>query len=88
MSPWADMKIKTKNLKKWRYVYSKFGLHKDLVLKTSKREWRIEWCKWKKLHMERHYEASHILFLESTAQFMSLQICISFLIIYSGSNAW
>ena len=29
--------------------------------------------------MERHYEGSHILFLESRAQSMALQICISFL---------
>ena len=27
--------------------------------------------------MERHYEGSHTLFLESRAQSMSLQICIS-----------
>ena len=32
-----------------------------------------------KKHMERHYEGSHILFLESSAQSMALQICISFL---------
>ena len=36
--------------------------------------------------MDRHYEGSHILFLESTAQSMSIQICISFFTIYSGSN--
>ena len=29
--------------------------------------------------MERHYEGSPILFLESRVQSMSLQICISFL---------
>ena len=29
--------------------------------------------------MERHYEGSHILFLESRAQSMALEICISFL---------
>ena len=31
------------------------------------------------LHMERHYEGSHISFLESRAQSMSLQICLAFL---------
>ena len=29
--------------------------------------------------MERRYEGSHILFLESRAQSMSLQICLAFL---------
>ena len=29
------------------------------------------------LHMEKHYEGSNILFLESTVHSMSLQICIS-----------
>ena len=38
--------------------------------------------------MDRHYEGINILFLESTAHSMSLQICISFLIIYSGSKIW
>ena len=36
--------------------------------------------------MERHYEGSNILFLESRAQFMYLQVCISFFTIYSESN--
>ena len=53
-------------------------LNQDLILKKPKREVRLEWWKWKKLHMERHYEGSHILFLESKAQSMSLPICISF----------
>ena len=42
----------------------------------------------KKLNMEGHYEDSHILFLESRVQSMSLQICISFLTIDSGSKIW
>ena len=42
----------------------------------------------KKLHMERHFEDIQILFLESRAHSMSLQICISFFVIYSGSNNW
>ena len=36
--------------------------------------------------MERHYEGSNILFLESRAQSMYLQVCISFFTIYSESN--
>ena len=36
--------------------------------------------------MERHYEGSHILFLEFRAQSTSLQIFISLFTIYSGSN--
>ena len=38
--------------------------------------------------MERHYEGNNILFLESRAHSRSLQICISFVTIYSGSNIW
>ena len=36
--------------------------------------------------MERHYDDSHILFLESRAQSIPLQICISLFTIRSGSN--
>ena len=49
-------------------------LNQDLILKKPKREVRLEWWKWKKLHMERHYEGSHILFLESKAQSMSTDL--------------
>ena len=56
-----------------------FAWHVDLILKTPKAEIKLEWWKWKKLHMERRYEGSHILFLESRAQSMSLQICLAFL---------
>ena len=38
--------------------------------------------------MEGHDEGSHVLFLESRAQSMSLQICIRFFTIYNGSNIW
>ena len=38
--------------------------------------------------MERDYEGSNILFLESRAHSTSLQIWISFFTIYSGSNTW
>ena len=86
MSPWADMEIKTKNSKNGVTSTVNLALHKNLVLKTPKREVRSEWWKWKNLHMERHYEGSHILFLESRAQSMPMQICISFFTIYSESN--
>ena len=39
------------------------------------------------LHMEGHYEGSNILFSESRA-LISLQVCISFFTIYSGSKIW
>ena len=86
MSPWADMKIKTKKAKYGGTSTENLALHKDLIFKTPKREVRLEWWKWKTLHMERHYEGSHILFLESTAQSMYIQIWISFFTVYSGSN--
>ena len=86
MSPWAEMKMKTKNAKNGVISTVNLALHKDLILKTPKREVRLEWSEWKKLHMERHYEGSHILFLEYRAQSMCLQICISFITIYSGFN--
>ena len=82
------MKIKTKNAKNSVTSAVNLALHKGLILKTLKREVRLEWWKWKKLHMERHYKGSDILFLESGAQSMSLQICTSFFAIYSGSNIW
>ena len=85
---WADMKIKTKNTKSGVTSTVNLALHKDLILKTAKREVRLEWWKWRKLHMERYYEGNHILFLESRGQSMSLQICTSFLPIYSGSDIW
>ena len=71
-SPWADVKIKTKNAKNGVTLTVNLALLKDLVLKTPKREVRLEWGKWKKLDMESHYEGSHIVFLESRTQSMSL----------------
>ena len=88
MFPWADIKIKTKNAENGVTSTVNLPLHKDLILKTPKRKVRLEWQKWKKFHMERHYEDSHILFLESKAQALSLQISISFFAIYSKSNIW
>ena len=85
---WAHMKIKTKNTKNGVTSTINLALQKDLILKTPRREVRLGWWKWRKLHMERHYEVSHFLFLKSRAQYMSLQICISFFTIYGGSNIW
>ena len=82
---------RNKKCKKWRYVYRKFGITQKFNIENTKERSQIRvirWWKWKKLHMERHYEGSHILFLESRAKSMSLQICISFFTIYSGSNIW
>ena len=75
------MKIKTKNAKNGVTSTVNLTLHKDLILKTPKQREksdRLELWKSKKLHMEKHYEGSNILFLESTVHSMSLQICISF----------
>ena len=36
--------------------------------------------------MEKHYEGSNILFLESGGHFKSLQIYVSFFTIYGGPN--
>ena len=77
------MKIKTKNAKNGVTSTVNLALRKYLILKTPKKEVRLERWKRKKLHMERHYEGSHILFLESRAQSMSLQICLAFFTIYS-----
>ena len=80
------MKTKTKNAKKKGVMSTvNFALHKDLILKTPKGEVRSEWGKQKKLHMERRYEGSPILFLESRAHFMSLQIWISFFTIVDAT---
>ena len=42
MSPCADMKIKTKNAKNGVTSTVNLALHKDLILKTPKREVRLE----------------------------------------------
>ena len=75
-----------KKRKKWRYIYRKSGITKIFNIVDTKKRSQIRVMEVKKLHKERHYEGSHILFLESRAQSMSIQICISFFTIYSGSN--
>ena len=75
-----------KKRKKWRYLYRKFGITQKFSTEDTKERSKIRVMEVKKLHMERHYEGSHILFLESTGQSMSIKICISFFTIYSRSN--
>ena len=82
------MKNQNKKRKKWRYVYRKFGITQRFNIENTKVRSQIIVMEVKKLHMERYYGGSHILFLESRAQSMSLQIYISFFTIYSGSNIW
>ena len=77
-----------KKRKKWRDVYRKFGITQRFNIENTKERSQIRVMKEKKLHMERYCDGSHILFLESRAQSMSLQICISFFTFYSGSNIW
>ena len=77
-----------KKRKKWCYVYRKFGIAQRFNIEDTKERSQIRVTDVKKLHMERHYEGSHIFFLESRAHSMSLQICINFFTMYSGSNIW
>ena len=82
------MNIKTKIAKNGVLSTVNLALHKNLILKTKERS-QIRVMELKKVtygQMERHYEGSHILFLESSSKSMSLQICISLFTIYSGSN--
>ena len=56
------MKIKKKR-KKWRYVYRKFGIMQIFNIEDMKERSQIRVMEMKKkLHMERRYEGSHILF--------------------------
>ena len=71
------MKIKTKNVKNCVTSTINLALHKQLKLKPPKRG-QIREMEAKKVHMERHYEGSHILFSGTRAQSMSLQIFGSF----------
>ena len=75
---WFSCLLEKTICKKWRYVYRKFGNTQrfNLILKTPKREVWLEWWKWKKLHIERHYEGSHMLFLKSRAPVAYLGGCV------------
>ena len=83
---WHENYIKKR--KKWRYFYRKFGITQRFNIKYLKGRNQIRVMGVKKVHMVWRYEDSHILFLESRAHSMSLQICISFSAIYSGCNVW
>ena len=69
-------------------VYRKFGIIQRFNIEDTKEISQIRAMEVKKVIMERHQKGIHILFLESRVQSMSLQICISFFTIYSGSNIW
>ena len=77
-----------KKRKKWRYVYRKFGITQKFSIEDTKERSQIRVMEAKKVTYGETLWGSHILFLESRAQPMSLQICISFFTIYSGSNIW
>ena len=80
------MKIKTKKRKKWRYVYRKFGIIQRFNTEDTKERSLIRLMEASKVIIERHYTDSNVLFLDSTAHSLSLQISISFFIIYGGSK--
>ena len=80
------MKIKTKNRKKWRYVYRKFGIIQRFNIEDSKERSLIRLMKVSKVIIERHYAGSNVLFLDSIVHSLSLQISMSFFIIYGRSD--
>ena len=80
------MKIKTKKRKKWRYVYREFGIIQRFNTEDTKERSLIRLMEASKVIIERHYTGSNVLFLDSTAHSLSLQISISFFIIYGGSK--
>ena len=80
------MKIKTKKRKKWRYVHRKFGIIQRFNTEDTKERSLIRLMEVSKVIIERHYAGSNVLFLDSTAHSLSLQISISFFIIYGGSK--
>ena len=81
------MKIKTKNAKPGVTSTASLALHKNLILKTPKREVKkeVEVEGSEKSYIWRDImKGSHILFSESTAQSISLQISTRFFMIYSS----
>ena len=75
-----------KKLKKWRYVYRKFGITEIFITEDSQERNQIRVMEVKKLHTEIHYGGSNIFLLESRAHAFSLLIYISFFTIYSESS--
>ena len=75
-----------KKRKKWRYVYRKFGITQRFNIEDTKERSQIRVMEVKKVtYGETLLRQSHFI-LESKAESKSLQICISFFTIYSGSN--
>ena len=63
------MKIKTKNAKNDVTSTVNLALHiQRFNIEDTKERSQIRVMEVKKLHKERHYEGSHILFIESRAQ--------------------
>ena len=60
-----------KKRKKLCYIYHKFAITQRFYIEDTKERSHIRVMEVKKVHMERHYEGSNILFLESRANPMS-----------------
>ena len=67
-----------KTRQKWRYVYRKIDITQRINIEDTEQRSQIRAVEGKKLHMKKHYGGSKILFLESGALSMSLQICFAF----------
>ena len=86
----STKKIKPNNAKDDVTPTVKLAIHKDLTFEDTKQtsQNRVVVVK-EPRHMEKHYEGSNILFLESGAYSKSSQICIAFFAIYNGSiRSW
>ena len=68
-----------KKRKKWRHVYRKFDITQRFNIEDTKERSQIRVMEVKKLHKERHYEGSHILFIESRAQCCIYRFVLAFL---------
>ena len=70
-----------KKRKKWLYVYRKFGITQKFSVEDTKERSQIRVMEVRKVtcYMERHYEGSHILFLESAAHLCLYRFALAFL---------
>ena len=75
-----------KKREKLCYLYQKLGITQRFNIKDTKQRSQITLMEVKKLQMEKHYEGSNVLFLESGAHSKSLQISVAFFTIYVGSH--
>ena len=74
------MKIKTKNAKNGVMSTVNLALHiQRFNIEDTKERSQIRVMEVKKLHKERHYEGSHILFIESRAQSCIYRFVLAFL---------